>query len=82
MVQSLVYMYVLWLSLQLFTPQFLTCQFIEHTLVQPCNGSTFMETYGIRTRTHTYIHTYVVGSKSFRPDIQKQRQMENAVRDI
>ena len=26
--------------------------------------------------------TYVVGSKSFRSDIQKPRQMENAVRDI
>ena len=26
--------------------------------------------------------TYVVGFKSFRPDIQKPRQMENAVRDI
>ena len=25
---------------------------------------------------------YVVGSKSFRPDIQKPRQMKNAVRDI
>ena len=25
---------------------------------------------------------YVVGSKSFRPDIQKPRQMEKAVRDI
>ena len=25
---------------------------------------------------------YVVGSKSFRPNIQKPRQMENAVRDI
>ena len=25
---------------------------------------------------------YVVGSKSFRPDIEKPRQMENAVRDI
>ena len=25
---------------------------------------------------------YAVGSKSFRPDIQKPRQMENAVRDI
>ena len=25
---------------------------------------------------------YVVGSKSFRPDIQKPRQMENAVRAI
>ena len=29
-----------------------------------------------------YKDTYVVGSKSFRPDIQKSRQMENAVRDI
>ena len=26
--------------------------------------------------------TYVVGSKSFRPDIQKPRQMVDAVRDI
>ena len=25
---------------------------------------------------------YEVGSKSFRPDIQKPRQMENAARDI
>ena len=25
---------------------------------------------------------YVVGSKHFRPDIQKPRQIENAVRDI
>ena len=30
--------------------------------------------------THTNI--YVVGSKCFRPDIQKLCQMENAVRDI
>ena len=28
------------------------------------------------------VSSYVVGSKSFRPDIQKPRQMENAVRDI
>ena len=27
-------------------------------------------------------YMYVVGSKSFRPDIQKPRQMENAVRGI
>ena len=26
--------------------------------------------------------TYIVGSKSFRPGMQKVRQMENAVRDI
>ena len=32
--------------------------------------------------TYTYIYIYVVGSKSFRPDIQKPRQMKNAVRDI
>jgi hypothetical protein len=25
---------------------------------------------------------YIVGSKSFRPDIQKPRQIENAARDI
>ena len=29
-----------------------------------------------------YMARYAVGSKSFRPDIQKPRQMENAVRDI
>ena len=29
---------------------------------------------------HKVIHA--VGSKSFRPDVQKPRQMENAVRDI
>ena len=30
----------------------------------------------------THFNMYIVGSKSFRPDIQKPRQMENAVRDI
>ena len=29
-----------------------------------------------------HVNKYVVGSKSFRPDLQKPRQMENAVRDI
>ena len=29
-----------------------------------------------------HVLKYVVGSKSLRPDIQKPRQMENAVRDI
>ena len=29
-----------------------------------------------------FFAVYVVGSKSFRRDIQKPRQMENAVRDI
>ena len=28
------------------------------------------------------VGAYVIGSKSFRPDVQKPRQMENAVRDI
>ena len=32
--------------------------------------------------TYVYTYMYVVGSESFRPDIQKPRQMENAVRDI
>jgi len=29
-----------------------------------------------------YIYTYEGGSKSFRPDIQKPRQMKNTARDI
>ena len=29
-----------------------------------------------------YVCMYIVGSKSFQPDIQKPRQMENAVRDM
>ena len=33
-------------------------------------------------RFNLFIFWYVVGSKSFRPDVQKPRQMENAVRDI
>jgi hypothetical protein len=33
------------------------------------------------TNTPVYV-SYVGGSKSFRSDIQKPRQMENAVRDI
>ena len=32
--------------------------------------------------TNWYLTDYTVGSKSFRPDIQKPRQMENAVSDI
>ena len=41
-----------------------------------------LECVCVYVRKYIYIHTYVVGSKSFRPDIQKPRQMENAVRDI
>ena len=40
-------------------------------------SSSRLSPHGIRK-----IRTNVVGSKSFRPDIQKPRQMENAVRDI
>ena len=37
----------------------------------------------MRYRFGLLVHAvYVVGSKSFRPDIQKPHQMENAVRDI
>ena len=35
----------------------------------------------MRTRRSVNLYIYVEGAKSFRPDIQKQRQMENAVRD-
>ena len=34
----------------------------------------------MRTRRSVNLYIYVEGAKSFRPDIQKQRQMENAVR--
>ena len=37
----------------------------------------FLQLYSMES-----IGYYVVGSKSFRPDIQKPGQMENAVRDI
>ena len=37
---------------------------------------------GVQVSVKAVIDYYVVGSKSFRPDIQKPRQMENAVRDI
>jgi hypothetical protein len=31
---------------------------------------------------YVFIYMYAVGSKRFRPDIQKPRQMEKAVREI
>ena len=34
------------------------------------------------SETSCFTLLYVVGSKTFRPDIQKPRQMENAVRGI
>ena len=45
-------------------------------LHSPCFLSTVIEVVS-EGRT-----PYAVGSKSFRPDIQKSHQMENAVRDI
>ena len=38
--------------------------------------------FGVKTFSLKIGGWYVVGSKTFRPDIQKPRQMENAVRDI
>jgi len=34
------------------------------------------------THTHTHMRLYVGGSISFRPDIQRPRQIQNALRDI
>ena len=42
----------------------------------------FIKCYVDQTTKDGMVYMYVVGSKSFRPDIQKPRQMENAVRDI
>ena len=36
----------------------------------------------MKSKKKKEIELHVVGSKSFRPDIQKPRQMENAVKDI
>ena len=50
----------------------------------PSSGSTyvFLMCAAYMSTCLAKVLTYVVGSKSFRPDIQKPRQMENAVRDI
>ena len=47
-----------------------------------CDQTKKFEGVGHIARIWESRDTYVVGSKSFRPDIQKPRQMENAVRDI
>ena len=48
-----------------------------------CNEDNRMETDKLEIRKQEQTtDTYVVGSKIFRPYIQKQRQMENGVRDI
>ena len=48
-----------------------------------CQTQLIIEVYKqlIKLRTTSFGYLYVVGSKSFRPDIQKPRQMANAVRD-
>ena len=54
-------------------------------MCEPPNENWWIESkflYDQTAQTCIYENTYVVGSKSFRPDIQKPRQMENAVRDI
>jgi hypothetical protein len=50
----------------------------ELLAMRPVTRSTEM----FRIITFVNWNAYVVGTKSFRPDIQKPRQMENAVRDI
>ena len=35
-----------------------------------------------RIKHHVFSHNYVGGSISFRPDIQRPRKMQNALRDI
>ena len=46
------------------------------------NHRNFVHLVGLYTYYKMKHGAYVVGSKSFRPDIQKPRQMEDAVRDI
>ena len=46
------------------------------------NEGVFSHNLTVGKRTGVRGCMYVVGSKSFRSDIQKPRQMENAVRDI
>ena len=56
---------------------------IEDRLQAPSCLSNVDHNWEIRaSKQRTDVGKYVVGSKSFRPDIQKPRQMENAVRDI
>ena len=54
----------------------------KRTIISHCNNKQHMKTTVQSASNRCVSETYVVGSKSFRPDIQKPRQMENAVRDI
>ena len=56
--------------------EWLGCDFLNFS-----NDSASSNTVGINVLAYV-LWSYVVGSKSFLPDIQKPRQMENAVRDI
>jgi hypothetical protein len=51
---------------------------LSHILIKIIISVKIFGTYVFRL----LLNTYVVGSKIFRPDRQKPRQMENAVRDI
>ena len=69
------------LLLLLFAPNFMPgiyyciSEFLKQTMFLRNITKQLFWTYNVR-------YKYTVGSKSFRPDIQKPRQMENAVRDI
>ena len=51
----------------------LKSNFVIEALFEVCN---------FNITQYATVFMYVVGSKSFRPDVRKPRQMENAVRDI
>ena len=51
---------------------------LSHILIKIIISVKIFGTYVFRL----LLNTYVVGSKIFRPDRQKPRQVENAVRDI
>ena len=54
---------------------------IHHQICQVyVDNDTYIKRYSFYPAQN--VSYYVVGSKSFRPDIQKPCQMENAVRDI
>jgi hypothetical protein len=58
---------------------FLNCEHMLNNFLMILQHSDFCEVISIPTMNHS---TYEGGSKSFRPDIQKPCQRENAARDI
>ena len=57
-------------------------QFLIFYFIHVLNSRVHLQGDGCIYKYGIVRFTYLVGSKSFRPDIQKPRQMENAVRDI